>query len=273
MVSALSSYVGAGIAVRMFDRVDPLGVVWWRLVGAAVVLVAWRRPWKHSWTRRQAFTAIVFGLVTALLNTFFYLAIHELPLGTAVAIEFSGPIAVGFATARNRRNLMSLCVGALGVVLLAGLEFRASRWGLVFIFAAATFWAGYILLGKRVADGGAGLDGLALGIAASVALLAPVELPSALDAFDAGSSVVLLCLAIGVLSTVIPYGLDQMVLAEIGTARFAVLLAILPATGALLGAVMLAQLPSLLGVVGILLVIAAVAIREPTPVPLVEIAE
>ena len=129
--------------------------------------------------------------------------------------------------------------------------------------ASAALWAGYILLGKRVADAGAGLDSLAVGMSLATVVLAPVLLTSALvhtpEAFT-DPRVWLLGAGVGLLSSVLPYAIDQVVLRSVGQARFALLLALLPATAAVVGAVALTQVPTVLEVVGIGLVVAAMVL-------------
>src|SRR5213078_4984156 len=94
VMGALSQYVGSAFAVKLFAHVPASGVAWLRVVSAAVALVAWRRPWRSAWTARRAWLVAAFGVTLAVMNLAFCLAIARLPLGTAVAIEFSGPIAV-----------------------------------------------------------------------------------------------------------------------------------------------------------------------------------
>ena len=89
---------------------------------SAVVLLAWRRPWRQSWTRRELGAAALFGVVLATMNVVFYIAIDYLPLGTAVAIEFLGPVAVAGVTGRGWRDRVGIALAAVGVVLLAGVQ-------------------------------------------------------------------------------------------------------------------------------------------------------
>ena len=107
VISAISLYAGAAIAVVLFDELEPTAVAWLRVSGAAAILLVWRRPWRRTWTRRELGLAGAFGVVLAAMNTSFYLAIDSLPLGTAVAIEFLGPIAVAAAGTRTLRSAVS----------------------------------------------------------------------------------------------------------------------------------------------------------------------
>ncbi len=264
VVSGLTLYLGAAVAVGLFERLGAPTVSWWRIVLAAVVLLAWRRPWRRTWTRRDLAWAALFGVVLAAMNIAFYIGIDHLPLGVAVAIEFCGPVAVAAVTGRGWRERGAIVVAAAGVVLLAGITLQSDLdrgdvvVGLAAILAAAACWAGYILLGKRVAGAGAGIDGLAVGMLAGAVAFAPFFGASVVTVVpDAGLLAFLLVVA--VCSSAIPYVLDQVVLRRVGTATFSVLLALLPATAVVVGAVVLAQVPTWPELVGLALVSGAIA--------------
>ena len=263
IVGAVSQYVGAAIGVFLFETTEPATVAWLRAAAAAAVLVVWRRPWRIRWTRRAILTAAAFGLVTVGMNLAFFEAIARIPLGTAVAIEFAGPVAVATLGSRRARDFLAVALVAAGVLLLAGVETRTEWAGVGFALLAASLWAGYILLGKRVADTGDGLDSLAVGMATAATVLAPV-LVTAQCLTDASvfadPQTWVFGAGVGVLSSAIPYALDQRVLTTIGRARFALLLALLPATAAIVGAVLLAQRPTVAEIAGITLVMVALVI-------------
>ena len=263
VVGAVSQYVGAALGVFLFETTDPTAVAWLRCAAAAVALIAWRRPWRVRWTRRGVGVAAGFGVVTVAMNVAFFEAIARIPLGTAVAIEFLGPVAVATLGSRRPRDLLAVLLVAAGVALLAGVQVGVDPLGVGFAVLAAALWAGYILLGKRVADAGSGLDSLAVGMAvAAVVLAVPLLLPQLLEnaSVFAEPRTWLLGIGVGVLSTAAPYALDQVVLTRVGRARFALLLALLPVTAAIVGAVVLAQRPTLAEAVGIALVVAALVI-------------
>lgn len=263
IVGAVSQYVGAAVGVFLFETANPAAVAWLRAAAAAVALIVWRRPWRRTWTRRSLAAAAAFGVVTVGMNVAFFEAIARIPLGTAVAIEFLGPVAVATLGSRRPRDLLAALLVAAGIALLTGVHTGIDLASVGFALIAAALWAGYILLGKRVADAGSGLDSLAVGMAAAAVLLAPALLIGQLieDAsVFADSRVWLLGVAVGVLSTAVPYALDQLVLTAIGRARFALLLALLPVTAAFVGAVMLGQRPTVAETAGIALVVAALAI-------------
>ena len=263
VVGGGSLYLGAALAVTLFDQVRPAGVAWLRMLVAALVLLAWRRPDRTAWRGRRLAVAGCFGLATGLMNVAFYEAIARLPLGTAVAVEFCGPVAVAALGSRSRRDVAALLLAAIGVVLIADVQLAGSPTGFGLALLAAAMWAVYIVLGKRVASAGSGLDDMTVGFAVAAVLLCPL----ALGTGPVWGSFTLLALAagVGVLSTVLPYALDQVVLRRIGRARFAVLLALLPATASVVGFLVLDQVPKPLEAVGVVAVVSAVALRSGRP--------
>jgi inner membrane transporter RhtA len=264
VVGGTSLYIGAALAVGLFDRLSPTAVAVLRLVGAAAVLLAWRRPPAAAWKGARLVRATAFGLATALMNVAFYEAIARLPLGTAVAIEFCGPVAVAAVASRRARDVAAVVLAALSVLLIADVRWSGSPSGVLWALAAAALWAAYIVLGKRVATSGNGVDDLAVGMAVAAAVLSPLLVlggPGTLTAL-VDPSVLLMGVGVGVLSSVVPYVLDQVVLRRIGQARFAVLLALLPATATVVGLIGLLQVPTGPELLGIAAVIAAVALRS-----------
>jgi inner membrane transporter RhtA len=242
VIGAISQYVGAAIGVFLFETTEPATVAWLRAAAAAVALVLWRRPWRRGWNRRQAGVALMFGLVTIGMNIAIYEAMARIPLGTAVAIEFLGPTAVAASGSRRPRDAAAVGLALTGVLLLAGVEFDANLTGVLF------------------ADTGDGLDSLAVGMSMAAVVLAPAILvPQATidGSVFADPRLWLLGLCIGLLSTAIPYVLDQLVFVGIGSANFALLLALLPVTATLIGVVVLRQIPTLAETAGIALVVVA----------------
>lgn len=260
LVGGGSQYVGAAVAVALFHRLEPAAVAWLRLLGAAAVLVLLRRPPRSAWRGRGLLLVGSLGVVTGLMNVAFYEAIARMPLGTAVAVEFCGPVLVAALSSRTARDWAALVLAGLGVVLIADVRWAGSAAGVVWALTAAAAWAGYIVLAKRVSQRGDGVGGLAVGFAVGAVVLVPL----ALGAGPAWGDPRLLALGIGVgvLSSVVPYVLDQVVLARLGRARFAVLLALLPVTATAVGLLALGQVPGWAEAGGILAVVAAVALRS-----------
>jgi len=167
-------YVGAALAVGLFASLRPAGVAWLRMLVAALALLAWRRPERAAWRGRRLVLAGSFGLVTGLMNVAFYEAIARLPLGTAVAVEFCGPVVVAALGLRSVRDIAALVLAATGVALIADVRLAGSRTGLLLALLAALLWAGYIVLGKWLARGGNSLDDMAVGFTLAATLLCPL---------------------------------------------------------------------------------------------------
>jgi inner membrane transporter RhtA len=262
ILGAVSQYVGAALAVLLFASVPAAGVAWLRVVAAAAVLVAWRRPWQTHWTAARLRLVAAFGIALGLMNLAFYLAIDRLPLGTAVAIEFVGPIAVAALGSRTRRDVIALALAVAGVLALADVHNAGSPAGFALAAGAGVMWAAYIVLGHRVAADAQlrPQDGLAVAMAIGAVALAPALVGSAVPAL-VDPLLLAACLAVGVASSVVPYGLEQVAMRRLARARFALLLALLPATAAIVGAIVLGQIPGVLEAIGIALVVMAASLR------------
>ena len=261
VVGAVSQYLGAAVAVHLFDEIAPAGVALVRVLGAAVMIIVLRRSWRRRWKASDLAWASAFGMALAAMNLSIYLSIDELPLGNAVAIEFTGPILVAAAFTRTMRSGAALLLAAGGVVVLAGVEAEGTTRGVGFALLAGMFWAGYIVLGHRVARGPAAVDGLGLGMLAGAAAISGFGAPELGPAFDS-PWVLVLALVTGLLSNVIPYWIDQLVMRRITQHRFALLQALLPVTAVLVGLAVLIQVPSVQELLGIALVIAAILLSR-----------
>lgn len=268
VLSALSQYAGASIAVVLFDEVAPQTVAWFRVIGAALVVLAVSRPRLRRWTRQELQAAAVFGVATALMNTFFYLAIDRIDLGKSVAIEFIGPVAVAAVMTRTFRNAAALGAAVLGVVVLGGVEIGDNTLGVVFILSASAMWATYIVVGSRVAQLGRGVAGLGIGLGMGAVAIAPIGAPGSGAVWSSGRLLVL-CLVVGVFSNAVSYGIDQHILRRIPIRRFSVLLALLPVTAAAIGWIVLDQRPSGLDLAGIAAVLVGVSLQERDEIPAV----
>jgi inner membrane transporter RhtA len=262
--SAVFHYLGPAFAVLLFALVEPLGVAWLRIAGAALIFAAWRRPWR-------ALTlplVVAMGTVLAVMNVCFYVAIDRLPLGTVAAIEFLPVIALAALGARTARNGAALALAVGGVYLLTDVQLAVEPVGLAFAFANAVLFALYIVLAHRVAQHGAvaGIDGLAAAMLVAVVVATPLGGWAAVPALL--SPVALLAgLGVAVTSSVIPYVCDQLAMARMPRATYALLVSLLPATATVIGILVLAQVPSPAETLGVALVIAGVALhREPAQV-------
>jgi inner membrane transporter RhtA len=269
LASGFTQYAGAALAVGLFAVIPSASVAWWRLAVSALVLLAWRRPWRQKWTKRELGGAALFGIVLGTMNVVFYVAIDYLPLGTAVAIEFLGPVVVAGVTGHGWRDRLGIALAAIGVVLLAGVQLEDGLTtevviGLAAILGSAAAWAGYILLGRRIAVQRDGISALAVGMTAGALLYSPLAIGNVLVVVT-DAKLALAVVGIAVLSSVIPYAIEQLVLRRVSAARFAILLALLPVTAAITGAVLLAQRPTPVEIIGMLLVCAAIVLSAGRP--------
>lgn len=265
VVSAVFHYLGPALAALLFGHIDVLGVAWLRIVGAGAFFAAWRKPWRFTaaLTPRRRTTLVGFGIVLAVMNACFYLAIDRLPLGTVGAIEFLGPVGLAALGARGRRNGAALVLAVAGVYLLADVRFAGEPLGFAFAFANAGLFVAYVVLGHRIATDGAGggVDLLAAAMLVASIVITPLGLAEAIPAMGR-PPLVAAGIGVGLCSSVIPYVADQMAMARLERATFALLLSILPATATLIGVLVLGQIPTALEIVGVLLVVAAVALHE-----------
>ena len=265
LVSAVFHYLGPAFAVLLFARVAPLGVAWLRIASAAVIFAAWRRPWRYYSGLQAAakWNVLMLGSVLALMNVCFYLAIDRLPLGTVGAIEFVGPIGLAALGVRSARNFAALALAAAGVYVLTDARIAGQPLGFVFAFADCALFVFYIILGHRIAaDGGAaGIDRLGFAMLVAMVVAFPIGIGEALPAV---TSPLLLAagVGVGISSSVIPYVCDQLAMARLPRATFALLLSLLPAMASLIGAAVLHQRPSLIEVGGITLVIGGVGLHR-----------
>lgn len=270
--SGIAQYSGAALAVGLFALAPPHTVAWVRALVSAVILLALMRPWRSPWTRATLRQTAVFGLVLVGMNMLFYIAIRYLPLGAAVAIEFAGPVLVAAWGSRNARGRVSVALAAAGV---AAISLVGLRWdeagaagtapmvlGLVCAVGAGASWAWYMVLAGRIAAVRDGQASLALGTSIAVLVLAPVAAPWVGPLVASGGSVWLAAIGVGVLSSAIPYILDQVAIVRLGTAVFALLNALLPATATVVGLLALQQRPTPGEIAGLAAISVAVALSS-----------
>jgi inner membrane transporter RhtA len=272
VLSALFHYLGPSLAVLLFARLDVLGVAWLRVVTAAVVFAVWRRPWRFAagLTRSQRWTVLQFGVVLAVMNVMFYLAVDRLPLATVSAIEFLGTIILAAAGTRTRRNVLALAVTIGGVAVLAEVRLAGQPLGLAFAFANCGGFMLYVILAHRIAsarppeqatDPLGAIDQLGAAMLAAAIVITPIGLRGAWPAFGR-PELLLIGVAVGICSSVIPYILDQLALARLPRATFALMLALLPAVATVVGLIVLRQIPTGQDLAGIGLVIAGILIHR-----------
>jgi inner membrane transporter RhtA len=263
--SAVFHYLGPSFAVLLFARVDVLGVAWLRIASAALIFAVWRRPWRKFTRLDRSGQVLIIGLgaVFALMNVCFYESIDRLPLATVAAIEFIGPIVLAVIGARIPRNFAAVLAAAGGVYLLTHVRFVGQPVGVAFALANAILFTAYIVLAHRVAGSTqmGGIDGLATAMMFAFVFVSPIGLWDAAQAF-ADPVAIAAGIGVGVSSSVIPYVFDQLAMARLPRATYALLVALLPATATVIGVIVLSQLPSLLDLAGIALVMTGVILHR-----------
>ncbi|AZO46443.1 MAG: DMT family transporter [Mesorhizobium sp.] len=267
-VSAVFHYLGPAFAVLLFAKVGVLGMAWLRIATAALVFAPLTRPWRvfARADRSTRLLLVAFGACLAVMNCSFYLALDRLPISLVAAIEFVGTIGVALVGLRSPRNLAALAIAVTGTLLLIDVKWSSDPVGLFWAFLNGALFVAYIVLGHRVAASGAGAGIAGLGAAMAIAFLVvlPVGFTQATPAFSA-PSLLIAAIGVGICSSVIPYICDQLAMARLPRASFALMLSLLPLTATLIGIIVLRQVPSPGDCLGIALVVAGVASHKPAP--------
>jgi inner membrane transporter RhtA len=272
VIGAVASVqIGSALATTLFDDLGPSGAVLLRTGFAAIILIA---VWRPAMPRRVSVPlrdAVGLGLVMAGMNLSFYAALDRIPLGIAVTLEFTGPLAVAVAGSRRAADLIWVALAAGGILLLTpGLEGSLDLLGAGLAVLAGVFWAAYIVLAARVGKGFSGGRGLALAMAVATVVLTPTGvLGGGVELLDPG--LLAIGVVVAVLSSAIPYSLELEALRRLPRATFGVLMSLEPGVAALVGLVALGQGLATREAVAIAMVVAASAgtlgtARAPTPV-------
>ena len=277
-VSAVFHYLGPSFAVLLFTAVGVLGVAWFRIASAALVFAPITKPWRtfQRSTTRQRLLLLSLGACLAGMNSAFYLALERLPIALVAAIEFVGTIGIALWGLRTGRNYLAFALATLGVALLIdvpslfaadGPALTSDLLGLLWAVLNGALFVLYIVLGHEISEGGAseGVERLGAAMTAAFLFVMPIGLVQALDAFGA-PLLVLAGIGVGICSSVIPYVCDQLAMSQLPRSSFALLLALLPATAMIIGAIVLQQVPDAMDVIGVLLVMVGVAVHRPSEV-------
>ena len=248
--------LGSALSTRLFEALTPAGTAWLRLTIAAVILLALTRPplFKLPWSTLRS--TIGLGAVTGLLMLMFIEAIARIPLGTAVAIEFLGPLTVAALRSHRRSALVWPALALLGVVALTQPWMgRLDLVGIGFAVASGVSWGGYILLTQRVGGQLPGLQGLAISLSTAAVAVAPFGLVSAVRGLDL--PIAAQGLGVAILVPLLPFAFEMLALRRMRVAAFGTLMAVEPGIATLLGLLVLLQRPDLLQVLGVVAVVAA----------------
>ena len=261
VTAMLSVQLGSALSVDLISTAGPAGTAWLRLSAGAVILLALARPPLRSVRRGDIPTLLTLGVTTGLVTTTFLAAIERIPLGTAVAVEFLGPLTVAAVRAHRRRALVWPALALVGVLLLTRPWLgEVDPVGIALAGLAAVGWATYILLTQRVGDRFAGIGGLTLTIPIAAVTAAVVGIPQA--AGHLSLPVLATALGLAVLLPVLPFTLELLALRRMTATAFGTLMSLEPAIGVLLGLLVLHQAPSSIQVVGIAVVVLAGAAAQ-----------
>jgi inner membrane transporter RhtA len=256
MGSMLCVQVGLAIAVTLIDRIGVEGAAWLRLAWAGILLLLIVRPKRAAFTRSSFLTCVLLGAVTAAITLLFMAALDRIPLGTASAIEFLGPLCVAVAHGKGRQRFVWPGLAAVGVVMLtepwAGV---IDPVGVLFALGAAVCWATYILLTQRVGDQVAGINGLAVSMPVA-GLVATITVgPAVFERMT--PEILLIGIGLAILLPVVPFALEMLALRRLTTAAFGTLMALEPAFAMIVGLIVLHQVPGVEGIIGICFVVLA----------------
>ena len=264
MVSLITLCAGTSLAKGLFPFVGAEGTTTYRLVFSTLLLMAFWRPWRRAWTWADVPILVLFGATLGLMNLLFYNAIKTVPFGLAIAVEFTGPLAVALWSSKKPLDFVwiVLAVAGMGLILplgnASGADMQAAAIdpvGIAFALGAGACWAVYIVVGQRVADR-IGAFATPMGMLVAALLVTPVGISVA------GSSLLnpewmLAGLGIALLSSAIPYSLEMYSLKHLPKQTFSILLSLEPAVGALAGWLVLSEQLSLQQLCAIGLIMAA----------------
>ena len=262
MVSLITLCAGTSLAKGLFPFVGAEGTTTYRLVFSTLLLMAFWRPWRRAWTWADVPILVLFGATLGLMNLLFYNAIKTVPFGLAIAVEFTGPLAVALWSSKKPLDFVwiVLAVAGMGLILplgnASGADMQAAAidpLGIAYALGAGACWAVYIVVGQRVADR-IGSFATPMGMLVAALLVTPVGISVA------GSSLLnpewmLAGLGIALLSSAIPYSLEMYSLKHLPKQTFSILLSLEPAVGALAGWLVLSEQLSTqqLGAIGLIM--------------------
>jgi inner membrane transporter RhtA len=257
-IAMVSVQVGAALVKGLFPAVGVAGATTLRLAIASVILAAVWRPWRLRPTAREAGSIVVYGVAMGCMNFCFYSALSRIPLGIAVALEFTGPLAVAIAASHRALDYVWVALAALGLLALLPMGHGAvSGVGIAFALGAGVCWALYIVFGRKAGDAHGGIT-TAVGTIIGALVIAPIGVVQAGGSLF-NPAVLPAALGVAVLSSALPYSLEMFALTRIPTRTFGVLMSAEPALGALSGLAFLHERLSLIQWAAIVSIMAASA--------------
>ena len=243
LVAMASIQGGASMAASIFPAIGPGATTSLRLLMAAAVLLALFRPWRRPVARSEWPNIAIYGIALASMNFLFYQALAHIPLGIAVALEFTGPLTVALLSSKRRLDLLWVVIAVVGLAVLLSMGHGSGGpldlYGVACALGAGACWAAYILFGQKAGEV-SGLNSAIWGITIGAVVIAPLGLIGADDAIFA-PQVLWFAFGVAILSTALPYTLEMVALPKLPTQTFGTLMSLEPAFGALSGLLFLGQ--------------------------------
>ncbi|WPU66437.1 EamA family transporter [Peredibacter starrii] len=257
ILAMCSIQFGASVAKKLFPIAGTAGASSLRLMFASIMMVLAFRPWRVKFSQNEWKSLALYGVSLGLMNLSFYYALQKIPLGIAVALEFTGPLAVAIFSSKRKIDYLWVVLAAVGIFLLLPKSDGPGAldpMGMFFALLAGFFWALYIIFGKKAGDSHSGGIASAMGMGFAAIVVLPFGL--AVDASRMFTAEALpLGLFIALFGSAIPYSLEMMALKKMPTKTFGVLMSLEPAVASLMGLIFLSEHLSLLQWTAIMCVI------------------
>lgn len=275
LIAMASIQTGASLAKSLFPLVGAQGTTTLRLTFASLILLLILRPWRAQLTAKSLRTVFVYGVALGGMNFLFYMSLRSVPLGIAVALEFTGPLTVALISSRKAIDFVWIALAILGLLLLIPMGAGSGNielLGIGYALGAGACWALYILFGQK-AGADNGIQTAALGVLIAAIFIAPVGIVYAGSAL-LNPALIPTAIGVAILSTALPYSLEMVALTRLPARTFSTLMSIEPAFGALSGLIFLHEnltLTQWLAVGSIIVASAGAALtmrsESPTPLP------
>ncbi|HYX31906.1 MAG TPA: DMT family transporter [Oligoflexus sp.] len=236
LVAMISIQFGASFAKQIFDVVHPAGITMLRISLAAIFLLVLWRPWRATWDRSAWPHILPYGAALGTMNLLFYLSLERIPLGIAVAVEFTGPLGLALLTSRRKQDLLWVLLAGLGIVLISPVTGRDALdpVGLLLALGAGFCWALYIIFGQRMGRRIPAGPATALGMLVAALVTIPVGAFYVDEQFFQ-ARVWWTGLLVAALCSALPYSLEMTALKHLPTKTFGILMSIEPALAAMMG--------------------------------------
>ncbi|EGQ5279978.1 threonine/homoserine exporter RhtA [Enterobacter hormaechei] len=258
LIAMMSIQSGASLAKSLFPLVGAPGVTALRIALGTLILVVIFKPWRLRFKKEQRLPLLFYGLALGGMNYMFYLSIQTIPLGIAVALEFTGPLAVALFSSRRPVDFIWVILAVLGLWFLLPLGQSVSQVdlsGAALALGAGACWAVYILTGQRAGEEH-GPATVALGSLIAAIIFVPIGMAQATDSIWQWS-ILPVGLAVAILSTALPYSLEMIALTRLPTRIFGTLMSMEPALAAISGMIFLGETLTLVQTLALCSIIAA----------------